>query len=234
MLYDNVRIEGNDLNLMNRWNSPPKAGWSAINCLLWQCQAANVRCDHPPVGSNWAIGLWATPAGDGHFSNLSEFVKPISLYQQQLNERVGDEAAKRAGPFLLKPVGATNPSVEQANKFSAQSAMAARQLINLIKTNWQIQRPSNTSVPSLEDVDVRAQPSDAEPASYRVEIKNGWLTANGQLMTGDLYTPMWWRGDLPRERAKSMGPAINAFRAGSSRDGFNRRSRSRSGRDGEG
>ena len=101
-LYDNVRIEGNDLNLTNRWNSPPKAGWSAVNCLLWQCQAANVRCDHPPVGSNWAIGLWATPAGAGHFSKLSEFVKPISLYQQQLNERVGDEAAKRVGPFLVE------------------------------------------------------------------------------------------------------------------------------------
>lgn len=214
VLYDNVRIEGNDLNLTNRWNSPPKAGWSAINCLLWQCQAANVRCDHPPVGSNWAIGLWATPAGDGHFSNLSEFVKPMSLYQQQLNERVGDEAAKRAGPFLLKPVGATNPSVEQAKKFSAQSAMPARQLIHLIKTNWQIKRPSNTPVPRLEDVDSAAQTSDTKPASFRVEIQNGWLTASGQLMTGDLQTPMWWRGDLLRERAKTMGPAVTRFAPG--------------------
>jgi len=214
VLYDNVRIEGNDLNLMNRWNSPPKAGWSAINCLLWQCQAANVRCDHPPAGSNWAIGLWATLAGDGHFSNLSGFVKPISLYQQQLNERVGNEAAKRVGPFLLKPVGATNPSVEQASKFSAQSATVPRQLSNLIKTNWQIQPPSNTSVPRVEDVDIPAQTSDTKPASFRVEIQNGWLTANGQLMTGDLYTPLWWRGDLLRERAKTMGPAITRFAPG--------------------
>lgn len=214
VLYDNVRIEGNDLNLMNRWNSPPKAGWSAINCLLWQCQAANVRCDHPPAGSNWAIGLWATPTGDGHFSNLSGFVKPISLYQQQLNERVGNEAAKRVGPFLLKPVGATNPSVEQASKFSAQSATVPRQLSNLIKTNWQIQPPSNTSVPRVEDVDIPAQTPDTKPASFRVEIQNGWLTASGQLMTGDLYTPMWWRGDLLRERAKTMGPAITRFAPG--------------------
>ena len=213
-LYDNVRIEGNDLNLINRWNSPPKAGWSAVNCLLWQCQAANVRCDHPPVGSNWAIGLWATPAGAGHFSKLSEFVKPISLYQQQLNERVGDEAAKRVGPFLLKPVGATNPSVEQASNFTAQSAMAARQLIDLIRTNWQIQRPSNISVPSLEDVDIPVQTSETKSASFRVEIENGWITANGQLMAGDLFTPTWWRGDLLRERAEAMGPAIMRFAPG--------------------
>ena len=91
VLYDNVRIEGNDLNLANRWNSPPKAGWSAFNCLLWQCQAANVRCDNPPgelIGP-LAFGLLLPVMVT--FSNLSEFVKPISLYQQQLNERVGDE-----------------------------------------------------------------------------------------------------------------------------------------------
>ena len=214
VLYDNVRIERNDLNLINRWNSPPKAGWSAINCLLWQCQAANVRCDHPPVGSNWAIGLWATPAGDGHFSNLNEFVKPISLYQQQLSERVGDEAAKRVGSFLLRPVGATNPSVEKANRFSAQSAKPAPQLINLIRTNWQVERPLKTPVPRLEDVDIRAQASDTKPASFRVAIENGWLTANGQILTGDLYTPTWWRGDLLRERAEAMGPAITRFAPG--------------------
>ena len=199
---------------MNHWNDPPKVGWSAINCLLWQCQAAHARCDNPTTGTNAAIGLWANPLGDGHFSNLSEFVKPISLFQQQLKDRMGDEAARRVGPFLLKPVGATNPSVEQASNFTAQSAMAARQLIDQIRTNWQTQQPSNTSAPRLEDVEIRAQASDKELASFRVEIENGWITANGQLMTGDLYIPTWWRGDLLRERAKAMRPAITRFAPG--------------------
>ena len=92
--------------------------------------------------------------------------------------------------------------------------MAALQLVNLIKTNWQIQRPSTNSVPRLEDVDIRAQIPDKKPASFRVAIQNGWLTANGQLLTGDLYTPTWWRGDLLRERAEAMGPAITRFAPG--------------------
>ena len=220
-LYDNVRIEGNDLNLTNRWDSPPTAGWSAINCLLWQCQAANVRCDHPPVGSNWAVGLWATPAGNGHFSKLSEFVKPISLYQQQLHERLGDDAAKRTGPFLLKPVGATNPNVEQASSFSAQSAAAARQLLDLVSANWKIETPSIDSVLRLEECRFSFRESknaetfaERKATLYQLEIENGWITANGQLMTGDLYTPTWWRGDLLRERAESMGPAITRFAPG--------------------
>ena len=33
-------------------------------------------------------------------------------------------------------------------------------------------------------------------------------------MTGDLYTPTWWRGDLLRERAEAMGPAITRFAPG--------------------
>ena len=211
VLYDNVRIEGHDLNLMNRWNVPPKTGWAAINCLLWQCQAANVRCDNPPVGANWAIGLWATPSGDGHISNVSDFVNPISLYQRQIKERVGDEAEKRVGPFLLKPVGATNPKVEQAKEFTEESLKPVRQLIDLVRDNWQKSPISIDSVRRLEDVELPSQDSRARRPSSRMAINNGWLTSNGKLITGDYYTPTWWRGDLQRERAKAMGPAITRF-----------------------
>ena len=215
VLYDNVRIEGNDLNLMNRWNNPPKVGWSAINCLLWQSQAANVRCDDPPVGANWAIGLWANPAGDGHVSNLGEFVKPLSLYQQQLKERVGDDLAGRVGPFLLKPVGATNPTLEQAKTFADQSDTPAVGLLDLIKANWKIEAPSVRSVTRLEDVGQFPQSSKATTKQrHQLGIRNGWLAANGRIITGKYYTPMWWRGKLQREPAETMGPAITRFAPG--------------------
>ena len=42
VLYDNVRIDGAGLDLENRWIIPPGAGWSAANCVLWQCQAATI------------------------------------------------------------------------------------------------------------------------------------------------------------------------------------------------
>ena len=42
VLYDNVRIDGGSLLLENRWTSPPGAGWSAANCVLWNVQAAKI------------------------------------------------------------------------------------------------------------------------------------------------------------------------------------------------
>ncbi|WP_410962403.1 hypothetical protein, partial [Salmonella sp. SAL4355] len=65
VLYDNVRIEGAGLNLENRWITPPGAGWSAANGVLWQCQAATMRVFRPPTANNWAIGVWGGCAGDG-------------------------------------------------------------------------------------------------------------------------------------------------------------------------
>ena len=212
VLYDNVRIEGNDLNLMNRWNSPSKTGYSAINCVLWQCQAANVRCESSPVGANWAIGLWATPSGNGQISQVSEFVKPVSLFQQQLRERAGG-AARRIGPFLLKPTGATNPSVDQASEFTEQSTEPATQLIDLIQEHWRPGLSGREPVPLISLRKTFSAKGTAQ-ASHRLRIKNGWLTFNDQLITGSYYTPMWWRGKLQREAAETMGPAITRFAPG--------------------
>ena len=212
MLYDNVRIEGNDLNLMNRWNSPPKAGWAAINCLLWQCQAANVRCEQPPGGNNWAIGIWATPSGDGQFEHLSEFVKPISLYQQQLNERLGQETAERVFPLLLKPVSATNPTIKEAKAFTARLGSLARQLIDLVRPDGK-----SDALQSIRFQVLRTRAANNSPktrATSRLSIVNGWLTANGEVLTGDHFTPRWWQGNLQREAAEAMGPAITRFAPG--------------------
>ncbi|MCA9213103.1 MAG: hypothetical protein KDB27_08565 [Planctomycetales bacterium] len=217
VLYDNVRVESNDLNLMNRWNSPPKAGWCSINSLLWQCQAANVRCDDPIVGSNWAIGLWATPHGNGYFEGLSDFVKPISLYQQQLAERIGDEPASRVGPFLLNPVGATNPSVEQAQRLAAASNVPARQLIDEIKGRWETRTDAGDSAPEIAEIVIEQQTVTDFASTAQLKIQSGWLTMNGQLLTGNHFTPTWWRGELHPERAAEMGPAITRFAPG--RDG---------------
>ena len=220
VLFDNVRIDGNDLNLSNRWNAPPKTGWAAMNCLLWQCQAANVRCENPPVGKNWAIGIWATPAGNGHFENLSEFVKPISIYQQQLKERVGDKLTRHVGPFLLRPVGATNPTVDEASEYTSQSAKPSRQLVDLIRSNWQSKRFSETQAPRIEKVKPPTPAVSKRHAESRMEITNGWLVTNGKLLTGEYYTPMWWRGALLAERAKSMGPAVTRFAPGRNATGL--------------
>ena len=73
VLYDNVRINGAGLNLENRWINPPGAGWSAANCVLWQCQAATMRVFRPPTANNWAIGVWGGFCGRRHVRRTQRF-----------------------------------------------------------------------------------------------------------------------------------------------------------------
>lgn len=227
VLYDNVRIDGNDLQLENRWNSPPGTGWAAANSVLWQCRAANARCFRPPGANNWAIGVWATPAGDGVIESVSDFVKPQSLYQAQLRQRLGEKAATRINPILGKPIAATNPTYEEAAQFLKQSDKPAKQLLDLIHDN--IERAARENVRDLSSdglehsIDVEDIPSRQEDSflplpeaesGMKVSVENGWIITNGQLVTGKRLTPTWWRGSLRAEEAKDLGHNITRFAPG--------------------
>lgn len=87
VLFDNVDIDGGGLSLTNRETAAQGTGWSAANCVLWQCTAPLITCRTPPTAQNWAIGVWGELVGDGHWRSLNEFVAPESLYRAQLAER---------------------------------------------------------------------------------------------------------------------------------------------------
>jgi hypothetical protein len=92
VLYDNITMDGGGLMLTNRETEHQGVGWAAANSVLWQCTAPVVVCRKPPTGNNWAIGCWGQVVGDGGWQQLNEFVKPASLYQAQLAERLGEKA----------------------------------------------------------------------------------------------------------------------------------------------
>ena len=60
----------------------------------------------------------------------------MSLYQAQLAERVGREAAEGIGQGLIDPIGSTNPTLAEAARFVAQSKAPPRQLIDVIRENF--------------------------------------------------------------------------------------------------
>ncbi len=88
VLFDNVEIDGGGLSLTNRETAAQGTGWSAANCVLWQCTAPVITCRMPPTAQNWAIGVWGEVVGDGHWRSLNEFVAPESLYRAQLAGRM--------------------------------------------------------------------------------------------------------------------------------------------------
>ncbi|MBA4065621.1 MAG: pectate lyase [Isosphaera sp.] len=105
VLYDNVHVDGGGLALTNRETDDHGVGWAAANSVLWQCSAPVVTCRTPPTAQNWAVGVWGQLVGDGHWRQFNEFVKPDSLYEAQLADRLGAKAAAvlKAGPVTTDP-----------------------------------------------------------------------------------------------------------------------------------
>jgi hypothetical protein len=242
VLYDNVRIDGAGLNLENRWITPPGAGWSAGNCMLWQCQAATMHVSRPPTANNWAIGVWAGFSGDGTFQARSDFVRPVSLYQAQLQERRGVEAASDISLGLSEHVGSTNPTIAEAATFMAQSVSPARQLINVIRdvhreatrrsaafrrsAQYKVLSTdadainSGTRRTSSPTPDTRHLTPSSLPTSQPLLIENGWLVVDGRLKTGGLQSQPFWRGTMRPGEAAALGPAITRFAPGRIGTGF--------------
>lgn len=219
VLYDNVRIDGAALDLKNRWINPPGAGWSAANCVLWQCQAATMRVERPPTANNWAIGVWAGFAGDGTFAARSDFVRPISLYQGQLRERVGAERAVDLGLGLVDPIGSTNPTIAEAAKFVDESREPARTLLDVIRDRMAERAKSEDRGSSAANLAPRSSLLDPKPF-HPLRIENGWLLVDGKALTGGTQEQGFWRGNIRPGEAAGFGPAITRFVPGRSGLGF--------------
>jgi hypothetical protein len=212
VLYDNVRIEGGSLNLTNRWVTPPGTGWSAANCVLWQCQASSVQVFSPPGAHNWALGIWGAAAGDGTIQGRSDFVEPLSLYQAQLRMRRGDNRAADVERGLVAPVGATNPTPAQAAEFSAHSFRPPRRLIDVIRQSMtQAARRDDNERTTHAPSPSTGQHSLPSLVRRPLGIKNGWLVIGDDLVTGGLIQQPFWRGTILPGDAFQSGPAITRF-----------------------
>lgn len=95
VLYDNVRVKGDAINIRNRSNFGTGHGWSGANQVVWNCVADAMNIEQPPTAQNWAIGC-VTPErqGNAYWESFGKPVQPRSLYLQQLQERLGVQAVR--------------------------------------------------------------------------------------------------------------------------------------------
>ena len=131
-LFDNVRIDGGGLSLMNRGADGEGAGWSAANSVLWQCDASKISCENPPGAQNWAFGCWGEFEGNGVWRSSNASVKPVSLFVAQIADRLGSEAADRIKLMPRSTEEFSNPTAEQAAELIAASRKPAPQLSDYI------------------------------------------------------------------------------------------------------
>ena len=242
-LFDNVRIDGGGLSLMNRGSAGAGAGWSAANSVLWQCDASRISCENPPTAQNWAFGCWGEFAGNGIWRSSNDHMRPDSLFVAQVADRLGSEAAQRIKLMPRSTEEFSNPTAAQAVTLIAASRKPAPQLSDYITT-----APARHPIPAepgtAMSVDEIPGPHSALPPSPSAAVRqagfqaaaersadgrtqhsalsltNGWLVCDGNLLIGTTASINWWRGNMRPSEAKNYGINLTRFAPGRSGQGF--------------
>lgn len=102
-LFDNVTVQGNQINVQNRGDFGTTHGWSGANMVIWNSTANAYIVQNPPTSQNWLIGSIGTiqnsttfgPQPPGYY-DLSGTVASgaakvavggeLSLYDAQMND----------------------------------------------------------------------------------------------------------------------------------------------------
>jgi hypothetical protein len=147
-LFDNVRVDGGALNLMNRGADGAGAGWSAANSVLWNCIAGRIACENPPGARNWAFGSWGEFEGNGIWRESNGSVKPESLFAAQLHDRTGRTAPLEAAA----PVSTVPPGMKSIEEIPDASAMAPLSKATISVTNGWLVRGGKLLIGGVRNV----------------------------------------------------------------------------------
>lgn len=213
VLFDIVNVDGHALSFANREIEAQGAGWTAANSMFWQCSAARIDCYKPPTAQNWAFGAWAQFAGDGYWYEENSHIKPYSLYYAQLKDRVGEQVMNRAHLLLIETNPTSSPTVEQAATLTALAANPAPVLSDWIDQAAQRQPiPTAASgVKSIDQTGFMKQPKNEEQQTAQMQVENGWLVHDDQVLTGKHHQVRWWRGGIRPVDIREASPHITRF-----------------------
>ncbi|MEO6434804.1 MAG: DUF6298 domain-containing protein [Tepidisphaeraceae bacterium] len=211
VLFDNVRIDGNALFFGDRRYHAQGAGWSAANCMLWQCHAAVITLFTPPTANNWAMGCWATFDGDGLWQQCNESIRPTSLYYAQLAERIGTKANDRADLMTIASDASSSPSIEQAAELIPASKRPAPQLSEWIDQASQ-RRPVPIDPGGAKTIDeIGLPPVAGKPQVHPISIESGVMVRDGKPLTGGRQSVMWWRGSIRPNNLQGNTPCVTRY-----------------------
>lgn len=96
-LFDNVTVNGDNINTRNRGSFGTTHGWSGANMVIWNSQADGFIVQNPPTAQNWLIGSTGTIQNDTQFGpqppgTVDSHGTPVtvggthSLYEAQMND----------------------------------------------------------------------------------------------------------------------------------------------------
>jgi hypothetical protein len=219
-LFDNVRIDGGGLSLMNRGSAGEGAGWSAANSVLWQCDASKISCENPPTAQNWAFGCWGEFEGNGVWRNANSSVKPQSLFIAQVADRLGSATASKIKLMQRSLEEYSNPTVEQAAKLIADSRKPAPQLADYIAAAASRDPIPVEAANAISVDEIPNRQSAIGNRQSKISVTNGWLVCDGKLLIGRSVEVNWWRGNMRVGDAMNYGINLTRFAPGRVGAGF--------------
>ncbi len=212
LLMDIVNVEGQAIRFKNREQEAMGTGWCAANSVLWQCSASRIDCYAPPTADNWAFGCWAEFAGDGHWAESNNHIRPRSLFYAQLAGRLGkpvEDFVDRILPFRY--ISTTSPTPELAVELTAQAYEPAPSLLEWIR-GASLRHPITLDAEGAEVFrTVPSRPDKPAKEISPIRIENGWLASNGVVLAGDRISVPFWRGDPRPYAAAEARPAVTRF-----------------------
>jgi len=186
VLYDNVQIRGNAIRLVNRDVAGQGSGWAAANSVLWNCEATDIEVQSPPGAYNQAYGCKGVVTGDGIVYD------PRTMPYRDFYRGGAVDPASLYLAQLSERLGAS--AVERIK----------RQAITI----------SITGARQLADKDVAAA-FDVHPVVLKpLRVENGYFTIEGQRAWTARTMWSWFQAQMPRNLARSFGPAITRFAPG--------------------
>ncbi len=213
MLFDVVLIDGNALSFKNLGQDGRGIGWNAANSVIWETSASKIDNFSPPTADNWAFGVWAQWAGNGHWNDVNSHINPRSLYYALLEQRLS-KLPMQAQILDLGTEPSSSPTVEQAAALTAESYKKQITLKEWIAEAAN-RNPIAVNASKAKVIhEVKTQIAVTESETEKVEIKNGLLMANNRLLTGEIIDVPWWRGSLRDVEIAKSRPHVTRFTPG--------------------
>jgi hypothetical protein len=99
-LWDNITVQGHDIDVRNRGSYGTTHGWSGANMVVWNSTARAFRVQNPPTSQNWLVGskgpiiedMTFGPQPSGYYDQSGPTATPVttggttSLYEAQMND----------------------------------------------------------------------------------------------------------------------------------------------------
>lgn len=209
ILFDVSLIDGNAISFKNKEQDGRGLGWNVANSVIWETSASKIENYSPPTAQNWAFGVWAQWAGNGHWKDVNNHISPRSLFYALLEQRLG-KLPMNAQIMDLGTEPSSSPTLEQAKELTAEAYKLNETLKEFI-VKASARNPISIDYVKAKRIDEVKADAVANTNANKIALTNGLLTAENGVITGEVVDVPWWRGSLRESEVSKSRPHITRF-----------------------